>query len=58
MAFMVVVAMVSNLVGWIFVIDLTILISFFHSIGGASYETGFCPHGGKLSSLRSVISIY
>ena len=27
---------------------------FFHSIGGASYETGFCPHGGKLSSFRSI----
>ena len=27
---------------------------FFLSLGGASYETGFCPHGGKLSSFRKI----
>ena len=44
-AFMVVVAMASNLVGCIF--NQTYETDF--SLGGASYETGFCPHGGKLS---------
>ena len=51
MAFMVAVAMVSNLVGWIFVINLTKLTSFFF-LGGASYETGFCPHGGRFCHLK------
>ena len=38
--------------GWLdFVINLTKLTSFFF-LGGASYETGFCPHGGRFCHLK------